>query len=91
MNKPKVFHAVALSMVGIVATSSSMTTSLAASMNKTHVKCYGIAKANKNDCGTKHHACAGQAKIDHDPTEWKYVKKGKCEKMGGKLTSDGFS
>jgi uncharacterized membrane protein len=48
-------------------------------------KCYGIAKGGQNDCGTAKHACAGQgAKKDNDPTEWKYVAKGTCEKVGGK-------
>lgn len=48
-------------------------------------KCYGIAEAGKNDCGTAKHSCAGQAKTDKAPDEWKYVPKGECEKMGGKL------
>ncbi len=48
-------------------------------------KCYGVAKAGQNDCGTATHACAGQAKKDKAPDEWKYVAKGTCEKMGGKL------
>lgn len=47
-------------------------------------KCYGVAKAGKNDCGTAKHACAGEAKSDNDPTEWKYVPKGTCESLGGK-------
>jgi uncharacterized membrane protein len=47
-------------------------------------KCYGIAQAGKNDCGTAKHACAGLgAKVDKDPNEWKYVMKGICEKQGG--------
>lgn len=50
-------------------------------------KCFGVAKAGKNDCGTAKHSCAGQAKTDNDPAEWKYVEKGSCEKMGGKLAS----
>jgi uncharacterized membrane protein len=49
-------------------------------------KCYGIAKAGQNDCanlsGT--HSCAGQAKADMSPEDWKYVAKGSCQKMGGK-------
>jgi len=50
-------------------------------------KCYGVAKAGQNDCGTAKHACAAQgAKVDNDPNEWKYVAKGTCEKMGGKMT-----
>ena len=47
-------------------------------------KCFGVAKAGRNDCGTAKHACAGVAKADNDPTEWKYVAKGTCEQMGGK-------
>jgi uncharacterized membrane protein len=48
-------------------------------------KCFGVAKAGANDCasvmGT--HSCAGQAKKDMDPTEWKYVAKGTCATAGG--------
>ena len=51
-------------------------------------KCYGVAKAGQNDCGTAKHACAGEgAKKDNDPNEWKYVEKGSCEKMGGTTTA----
>jgi uncharacterized membrane protein len=52
-------------------------------------KCFGVAKAGQNDCATAtgSHSCAGQAKKDNDPTEWKYVAKGTCEKMGGKITA----
>ena len=31
----------------------------------------------------------GQNKVDNDPGEWKYVAKGTCEKMGGKLKPPG--
>lgn len=48
------------------------------------VMCYGVAKAGKNDCAANGHSCAGQSKVDNDPTEWKYVPQGECEKMGGK-------
>jgi uncharacterized membrane protein len=51
-------------------------------------RCYGIAKAGKNDCGTSSHACAGRATLDAQPDEWKMVPMGTCEKMlGGKLKS----
>jgi uncharacterized membrane protein len=46
-------------------------------------KCYGIAKAGQNDCGTAKHACAALSKADNEPTEWKYVAKGTCDKAGG--------
>lgn len=48
-------------------------------------KCYGVAKAGQNDCGTARHSCAGKATRERDPGEWKMVPKGTCEKMGGKL------
>jgi uncharacterized membrane protein len=52
-------------------------------------KCYGVAKAGQNDCASANgsHSCAGQAKKDKDPNEWKYVAKGTCEKEGGKTTA----
>ena len=50
-------------------------------------KCYGISKAGKNDCGTATAACSGSSKVDNDPNAWKYVDKGSCEKVGGKLAA----
>jgi uncharacterized membrane protein len=53
--------------------------------DKAKEKCYGVAKAGQNDCanigGT--HSCAGQAKADNDPAEWKYVAKGTCKQLNG--------
>jgi len=56
----------------------------AEAQDKDKEKCYGIAKAGQNDCGTASHTCAGQAKKSNAPDEWKYVPKGTCEKLGGK-------
>ena len=53
---------------------------------KTKDKCYGVAKAGQNDCAANGHACAGQAKMDNDPAEWKHVPKDECEKIGGTTT-----
>ena len=51
-------------------------------------KCYGVAMAGKNDCASKSgsHSCATMSTTDKDPGEWKYVDKGTCEGMGGKLS-----
>lgn len=48
-------------------------------------KCYGIAKVGQNDCSSLSgsHDCSGQAKVDKDPGEWKYVAKGSCKEMKG--------
>lgn len=48
--------------------------------SKDKEKCYGIALAGENDCGNlaKTHSCQGQATVDFDKGEWKYVPKGTC-------------
>src|SRR5262249_5791258 len=48
-------------------------------------KCFGIAKAGKNDCAnlSGSHSCAGQSKDDMGPAEWNYVAKGTCKDMKG--------
>ena len=51
-------------------------------------KCFGIAKAGKNDCQTATSSCAGTAKRDAQKDAWLNVPKGTCEKIsGGSLTS----
>ena len=49
-------------------------------------KCYGVSKAGQNDCAAGKNSCAGTSKKDNDPTAWKLVAKGTCDKMGGKLS-----
>jgi uncharacterized membrane protein len=70
--------ALALGLVGTVA-----------AQDKGKEKCYGIAKAGANDCANLagSHSCAGQAKVDNDAGEWKYVPKGTCKDMKG-MTAD---
>lgn len=52
-------------------------------------KCYGVAKAGKNDCaagpGT---TCAGTSKTDGQGNAWVFVMAGTCEKLvGGSLAA----
>ena len=86
MNKRQALFATALSAIclGAVATGTA-----AENAKSPQDQCFGIAKAGQNDCATASgsHSCAGQAKKDLDPNEWKYVAKGTCEKLGGKLTA----
>jgi uncharacterized membrane protein len=46
-------------------------------------KCYGVAKAQKNDCASKDGkaSCAGKSKKDADANSWVYVPAGLCEKL----------
>jgi uncharacterized membrane protein len=46
-------------------------------------KCFGIAKAGKNDCAANGHACQGQGKADSNAREWIYVPTGTCERIVG--------
>ena len=57
----------------------------AQAQDKAKEKCFGIAKAGQNDCAnlSGSHSCAGQAKADNAPDEWKYVAKGSCKEMKG--------
>lgn len=49
-------------------------------------KCYGVAKAGKNDCQTASSSCAGTSKKDAQTDAWISVPKGTCEKItGGRL------
>jgi len=52
-------------------------------------KCYGVAKAGKNDCAIKSlgTSCAGSANADSIADAWIYVPKGTCEKIVGGSTS----
>lgn len=81
MNKRQALLASALATVCIV----GLGTAQAADVEKE--KCFGVAKAGQNDCASANgsHSCAGQAKKDNDKNEWKYVAKGTCVKMEGKL------
>jgi len=79
---------IAVALAGLM--SSALTTPAAAADAATPAKmekCYGVAKAGQNDCATKNgsHACAGLAKKDNSPNDWKNVPAGTCVASGGKL------
>ena len=50
-------------------------------------KCYGVAKAGKNDCQTAKSSCASTSKKDLQADAWVYLPAGSCDKIaGGSLT-----
>jgi uncharacterized membrane protein len=80
--KAAMFAAIAIGMTNSVVVSAADNK---AQDNKDMEKCYGIAKAGMNDCGTPTHACASHSTKDADPSDWMYVPKGTCDKIvGGK-------
>ena len=47
-------------------------------------KCYGVAKAGKNDCASAvkgRHSCAGNQLVDGDKTSFIVLRKGTCERL----------
>ena len=72
-------------IASLIAVSSFTATQAVAADGKE--KCYGVAKKGQNDCGTAKHSCSGEAAADNLPEEWKYVAKGTCEQVGGKLAA----
>jgi len=79
MNQRQLIAAAATTLMSL-----SMLTA-APAMAQSKEKCFGIAKAGQNDCASINgaHSCAGQAKVDNDKGEWKYVAAGTCTKLGG--------
>ena len=84
MDKRTVIQSALASVIALGAISAAQAGPVAADPTKD--KCFGVAKAGQNDCASASgsHSCAGTAKKDGDPGDWKYVAKGTCEKMGGK-------
>ncbi len=81
MNSKLIISSAIIGLVALGAASGTMAQDKKAEKEK----CFGVAKKAANDCGTAAHSCAGQAKADNVAEEWKFVAKGSCEKMGGKL------
>ena len=73
-------------LMGLVALGVAGATS-AQAQSTPKEKCYGVSKAGQNECAAGKNSCAGTSKVDNDPTAWKLVAKGSCEKMGGKLSA----
>ncbi len=53
--------------------------------SKDKEKCYGVAKAGKNDCASKDgsNSCSGQSTKDADPNSWLHLPAGVCDKLAG--------
>jgi uncharacterized membrane protein len=72
--------AAAVSAPALIASAMSSTQSQAPAFKAE--KCYGIAKAGKNDCAaTGNSSCAGTSKLNGDPKAWIYVAEGYCDRI----------
>lgn len=74
-------------VAGAITTALALAPLMVGAQSSGSEKCYGIAKAGKNDCkagpGT---SCAGTSTVDAQGNAWMLVMKGTCEKIvGGSL------
>ncbi|HTR84003.1 MAG TPA: DUF2282 domain-containing protein [Reyranella sp.] len=81
MNNTRVAIAAALA--------AALTLPVAAEAQGNVEKCYGVAKAGKNDCQTAHSSCAGTSKQDGQKDAWIALPKGACAKIVGGSLSQG--
>ena len=70
-------------LAGLLAVGLSGASTQALAAKGEFEKCYGIAKAGKNDCQTSNTACAGTSTADGQKDAWIYVPKGTCDKIVG--------
>jgi len=86
MNTKKAILAAAIG--GLVACAGPAAFAADDAKNGATEKCYGVAKAGKNECAGAAHSCQGLSKKDGDAKEWIKLPKGTCEKIvGGSLTA----
>ena len=83
MNAPAITKPSLAGLAGLVLTAgiaAGLASPSVAAQSGAKEKCYGVAKAGKNDCaagpGT---SCAGTSTKDYQGNAWKYVAKGTCE------------
>ncbi|AMG30689.1 DUF2282 domain-containing protein [Grimontia hollisae] len=71
------------SLLAVGATTLTATPAQAAEKEK----CYGVAKAGKNDCATNNSSCAGTSTKDAQTDAFVVVPKGLCDRLTGGSTS----
>jgi uncharacterized membrane protein len=80
------------SLIGVLALSATLSAPAQAgpvAQPSGSEKCYGIAKAGKNDCAAGVHSCAGQGTKNSDKASFVYLPAGACEKIAGASTAPG--
>ena len=79
----------AATVLGALALSAAAASAQPAVQPAGSEKCYGVAKAAKNDCAAGEHSCAGQATRNMDKASFVYLPKGACAKIAGGSTMAG--
>jgi len=76
-----------LGAAALVVASTAAHAADAKDMKPAMEKCFGVAKAGKNDCASGGHSCAGQSTKDMDKASFVEVPAGVCAKLAGGSTS----
>lgn len=79
--------ALATAVTGLIALAGTAATTSTAVAAEAKEKCYGVAKAGKNDCATKTSSCAGTSKTDGQKDAFIMVPKGLCDRLAGGSTT----
>jgi len=79
-----IFGAAAMAVAGSAAYAADAKSSMDKPAGE---KCYGVAKAGKNDCAATGHSCAGQSTKDMDKASWVSLPAGVCAKLAGGSTT----
>lgn len=82
-NCKKIAQAAVASVVASLSLMSNAATTPATPVSSTDVKCYGVAAASKNDCGTVVSACASSIAQAGACYAWIFLPSGICEKIAG--------
>jgi len=69
--------------LGVVGMAQNATANPKADKMASAEKCYGVNAANKNDCQSPGHSCAGQDAKARDPNAFVLTPAGLCAKIGG--------
>ena len=86
MNKRQVLIATAVAAALSIPLTSMAQYGPAPKPQFTAEKCYGVAKAGRNDCQTSNSSCAGTSKRDNQGDAWLYMPAGTCGKIVGGST-----
>jgi uncharacterized membrane protein len=78
-----------LGALALAATRSSAANASPVAQPPGSEKCYGIAKAGKNDRAAGAHSCAGRGTRDADKSSYVYLPVGACAKIAGASLSPG--
>ena len=71
----------ALASLLTLSSSAALQTAQADSSQSDYVKCYGVAKAGMNGCGTAFTGCSATVQVDNACYAWIYAPSPLCKKL----------